>query len=97
MSQKTIRCRLVASETTRQAIWHLMAERNTPLINQALHQVPQYPDFLTWQRRGTLPDVVAKKLIDALKPYPRFSDQPVWYYISAQKQVTYTRRVEYLY
>lgn len=90
MTQKTIRCRLVASEASRQAIWHLMAERNTPLINEALRQIPQHPDFLTWQRRGTLPDVIAKRLIDTLKPDPRFSHQPVWYYISAQKQVTYT-------
>lgn len=67
-----------------------MAKRNTPLINQALHQIPQHTEFRTWQRRGTLPDVVTKKLIDALKPDPRFNNQPVWYYISAQKQVTYT-------
>jgi hypothetical protein len=90
MSQKTIRCRLIASEFTRQAIWHLMAERNTPLINEVLSQIPQHSDFAIWQRRGSLPDAPAKKLIDTLKQDPRFTDQPVWYYISAQKQVTYT-------
>jgi len=90
MTQKTIRCRLVASEEIRRAIWELMAERNTPLINEALRQIPQHPDFATWQRRGTLPDVIAKRLIDGLKSDSRFSHQPVWYYISAQKQVTYT-------
>jgi hypothetical protein len=90
MSQKTIRCRLIAPEATRKAIWQLMAKRNTPLINEALHQIPQHPDFATWQRRGNLPDAPAKTLIDTLKQDSRFSNQPVWYYISAQKQVTYT-------
>ncbi|MBD1916262.1 MULTISPECIES: type V CRISPR-associated protein Cas12k [Cyanophyceae] len=90
MSLKTIRCRLVAPEATRKAIWHLMAERNTPLINEVLRQISQHPDFVTWQRRGNLSNAPAKTLIDTLKQDPRFSNQPVWYYISAQKQVTYT-------
>lgn len=92
MSQKTIRCRLVASEETRQAIWQLMAERNTPLVNEVLRQLPENPEFLKWQQRGKLPDLPVKCLIDSLKANPRFCDQPVWYYISAQKQVAYTFR-----
>ncbi|PSN18916.1 hypothetical protein C7271_10050, partial [filamentous cyanobacterium CCP5] len=90
MSQKTIRCRLVAPESTREAIWQLMAERNTPLVNEVLRQLPENSDFSKWQRRGKLPDLPVKQLVDGLKSDPRFSDQPVWYYISAQKQVTYT-------
>jgi len=74
MTQKTIRCRLVASEEIRRAIWELMAERNTPLINEALRQIPQHPDFATWQRRGTLPDVIAKRLIDGLKGTSKNTD-----------------------
>mgnify|MGYP006279750747 CR=1 len=54
MSQKTIRCRLVASEETRQAIWQLMAERNTPLVNEVLCQLPKDPEFPKWQQRGKL-------------------------------------------
>jgi hypothetical protein len=38
MSQITIQCRLVVSETTRQRLWQLMAEKNTPLINELLSQ-----------------------------------------------------------
>lgn len=54
MSQITIQCRLVASEASRQQLWQLMAERNTPLINELLVQVTQHPDFETWQRKGKL-------------------------------------------
>jgi hypothetical protein len=92
MSQKTIRCRLVAPESTRKAIWQLMAERNTPLVNEVLRQLPENPDFPKWQQRSKLPDLPVKRLIDSLKSDPRFCDQPVWYYISAQKQVVYTFR-----
>ena len=41
MSQITVQCRLVASESTRQQLWQLMAEKNTPLINELLLQVNQ--------------------------------------------------------
>lgn len=41
MSQITVQCRLVASEPTRQQLWQLMAEKNTPLINELLLQVNQ--------------------------------------------------------
>ena len=34
MSLKTIQCRLVAKESTRQQLWELMAHKNTPLINE---------------------------------------------------------------
>ncbi|MGF1459294.1 MAG: type V CRISPR-associated protein Cas12k [Leptolyngbyaceae cyanobacterium] len=90
MGQKTIRCRLIATEESRQAIWQLMAERNTPLINEVLQQIPKHPDFAKWQQRGSLPDSAARVIIDRLKNDPRFSGQPSYHYISAQKQVTYT-------
>ncbi|MBE9107905.1 type V CRISPR-associated protein Cas12k [Nodosilinea sp. LEGE 07298] len=90
MAYKTVRCRLIASAEARQAIWTLMAERNTPLVNEVLHRVPGYPDFVRWQQRGKLPNEVVIKLVNGLKTDPRFSNQPVWFYISAQKQVTYT-------
>jgi IS605 OrfB family transposase len=92
MSQITICCRLIAPEDPRQVLWQRMAERNTPLINEALKQLPQHPDFPKWQRKGKVPDTAAKRIIDDLKADPRFVDQPVWYYISAQKHVTYIFR-----
>lgn len=55
MSQMTIQCRLVASETARRQLWELMAERNTPLINEILVRVGQHSDFPTWRQRGKLP------------------------------------------
>jgi hypothetical protein len=33
MSIITIQCRLVASEETRRHLWEMMAQQNTPLIN----------------------------------------------------------------
>jgi hypothetical protein len=55
MSQITIQCRLVASEPTRQYLWKLMADTNTPLINELLKQVGQHPDFEAWRHKGKLP------------------------------------------
>jgi hypothetical protein len=39
MSQITIQCRLVANESVRQKLWQLMAEANTPLINELLSKL----------------------------------------------------------
>ncbi len=55
MNQITIQCRLVASKLSRQELWKLMAEKNTPLINELLQQVAQRPEFETWRQKGTLP------------------------------------------
>jgi hypothetical protein len=35
----TIQCRLVASETTRQQLWQLMAQKNTPEIIAIIHNI----------------------------------------------------------
>lgn len=45
MSQITIQCRLIASEATRKFLWQLMAEKNTPLVNEILQQINNHPDF----------------------------------------------------
>ena len=45
MSVITIQCRLVTSEDTRRHLWQLMAEKNTPLINELLKQVRIHPDM----------------------------------------------------
>jgi hypothetical protein len=48
MSQITVQCRLVASVSTRHHLWKLMADLNTPLINELLAQMAQHSDFETW-------------------------------------------------
>ena len=55
MSQITIQCRLVVSESTRQQLWQLMAEKNTPLINELLSQIGKHPEFETWRQKGKHP------------------------------------------
>ena len=52
VSQITIQCRLVASESTRFHLWQLMAEKNTPLINELLTQINNHPEFEEWQSQG---------------------------------------------
>jgi len=83
MSLITIQCRLVAKEPIRQQLWTLMAERNTPLINELLAQISQHPDFDTWRQQGNLEADIVKQLCQQLKTDPRFSDQPGRFYMSA--------------
>lgn len=89
MSQITIQCRLVASESTRQQLWKLMAEANTPLINELLLKVSQHPDFETWRQKGRLPATVISQLCQPLKTDPRFTGQPSRFYMSAIHVVDY--------
>lgn len=55
MSQITIQSRLIASESTRQKLWKLMAQLNTPLINELLQQLSKHQDFEKWRKDGKLP------------------------------------------
>jgi transposase len=89
MSQITIQCRLVASESTRQQLWQLMAELNTPLINELLLLVRQHPDFETWRQKGKISAVVVKQLCEPLKTDPHFTGQPARFYTSAVTTVSY--------
>ncbi|BAY69240.1 type V CRISPR-associated protein Cas12k [Anabaena sp. FACHB-709] len=89
MSQKTIQCRLIASESTRQKLWKLMAESNTPLINELLQQLSKHPDFEKWRRNGKLPSTVVSQLCQPLKTDPSFTGQPSRFYISAIHIVDY--------
>ena len=89
MSQITIHCRLVASEPTRQQLWTLMAQRNTPLINELLAQISQHPDFETWRQQARLKAGIVKQLCQPLKTDPRFSGQPGRFYASAIALVDY--------
>jgi hypothetical protein len=90
MSIINIHCRLTASESTRQQIWELMAEKNTPLINELLRLVALHPDFLTWRSKGKLPTAEVTKLAKTLKTDPRFNNQPAKFHISAEKTAIYT-------
>ncbi|MFW6296331.1 MAG: hypothetical protein ACOC04_03985 [Halothece sp.] len=80
MSQITIQCRLVASEATRHQLWQLMAQQNTPLINELLKQVAEHPDFETWRQKGKLPGGIVSQLCKPLKKDSRFSGQPSRFY-----------------
>ncbi|PPJ64077.1 type V CRISPR-associated protein Cas12k [Cuspidothrix issatschenkoi] len=89
MSQITIQCRLLASESTRQQLWQLMAEKNTPLINELLMQMGKHPEFETWRQKGKHPTGVVKELCEPLKTDPRFMGQPARFYTSATASVNY--------
>lgn len=90
MSQKTIQCQLFTDETARKYLWQLMAERNTPLVNELLRLVALHPDFPTWRSKGKLPSAEVTKLAKTLKAEPRFQNQPAKFYISAEKTASYT-------
>ncbi|MGF2035394.1 MAG: type V CRISPR-associated protein Cas12k [Nostoc sp. CmiVER01] len=89
MSQITIQCRLVASESSRHQLWKLMAELNTPLINELLHQVNQHPEFESWRQKGKHPTSIVKELCKPLKTDSRFIGQPGRFYASAIALVNY--------
>jgi hypothetical protein len=89
MSQITIQCRLLASEFTRQQLWQLMAEKNTPLINELLMQMGKHPEIEIWRQKGKHPTGVVKELCEPLKTDPRFIGQPARFYTSAIASVNY--------
>jgi len=89
MSQIAIQCRLVASEPSRHQLWKLMAQLNTPLINELLVQVAQHPEFETWRQKGKHPTGIVKELCQPLKTDPRFIGQPGRFYTSAIATVNY--------
>ena len=89
MSQITIQCRLVASESTRYHLWKLMAEKNTPLIDELLTQINNHPEFEEWQSQGKLPATIVSELCKSLKTDPLFEGQPHRFYLSVIKSVNY--------
>ncbi len=89
MSQITIQCRLIASASTRQKLWELMASLNTPLINELLMLVRQHPDFETWRQKGKMPTGTIKQLCEPLKTDSRFVGQPARFFTSAVTTVSY--------
>ncbi|XGV97350.1 MAG: type V CRISPR-associated protein Cas12k [Leptolyngbya sp. BL-A-14] len=83
MSQKTIECRLIATEATRRYLWHLMTEKYTPLINALLKQVAQDDHFEEWCQTGTISVKIVKQFCDELKKGSQFAGQPGRFYSSA--------------
>ena len=89
MSQITIQCRLVASEPTRKLLWELMAEKNTPLINEMLWKINHHSNFEQWQSDGKLPGTLVSDLCKSLKLDPLYAGQPSRFYLSVTKLVNY--------
>ncbi|MBF2056845.1 MAG: hypothetical protein IGQ45_06400 [Cyanobacterium sp. T60_A2020_053] len=89
MSQITIQCRLVASTDTRQFLWMLMSQKNTPLINEILMKIAEHPDFSVWKETGKLPKNFLAQQIAKLKKDPRFQGQPSRFYASVYKMIDY--------
>jgi hypothetical protein len=89
MSQITVGCRLVAGVSTRHHLWKLMADLNTPLINELLAQMAQHPEFETWRKKGKLPAGIVKQLCQPLRSEERFIGQPGRFYTSAIALVAY--------
>jgi len=89
MSVITIQCRLVANKETLRHLWELMAEKNTPLINELLEKLGKHPDLDTWVQKGNLPTDVIKTLCNSLKTQEQFADQPARSYTSAMALVDY--------
>ncbi|MEI2581766.1 type V CRISPR-associated protein Cas12k [Scytonema sp. PRP1] len=83
MSVITIQCRLVAEENTLRQLWELMAEKNTPLINELLEQVGQHPDFEKWLKKGEVPEEAIETIKKSLITQEPFAGQPGRFYTSA--------------
>ncbi|MEH2045241.1 type V CRISPR-associated protein Cas12k [Nostoc sp.] len=83
MSVITIQCRLIAKEDTLCQLWELMAEKNTPLINELLEQVGQHPDFDKWLKQGEVSEEAIETIKKSLITQERFAGQPGRFYTSA--------------
>ncbi len=87
MSIISIHCHLTASESTRHQLWDLMAEKNTPLINELLRRLSEHEDFEQWCKQGWLKAGLIKKLSDELRQDSCFQGQPGRFYSSAVSHV----------
>ncbi|BAY20677.1 hypothetical protein NIES2100_04200 [Calothrix sp. NIES-2100] len=83
MSVITIQCRLIAHVATLRYLWKLMAEKNTPLINELLEQVAEHPNFEAWLKKGEVSKTAIKTICNSLKTQERFNNQPGRFYTSA--------------
>ncbi len=89
MSIITIQCRLTSPEATRYQLWQLMADKNTPLVNELLKQLAEHLDLETWKQKGKLPSGTVKNLCQPLRKDAKFIGQPGRFYSSAISLVEY--------
>jgi hypothetical protein len=87
MSQITIQCRLVATEETRQYLWHLMADVYTPFINELLKRIREDENFEQWCQTGKIPANVIEDYRKVLKTEPQFQGMPGRWYYAGHDQV----------
>ena len=87
MSNITIQCKLVTTEVTRHDIWHLMAGKHTPLINELLKCIAQDSRFEEWCNTGTIPLKAVIETRKQLEQDSRFVGQPGRFYSSATATV----------
>ena len=76
MSNITIQCCVVASEATRNYLWQIMVQKNTPLINELLKQVGKQDEFEQWLKKGKLPLGIVRPLCNSLATQKHFAGQP---------------------
>lgn len=89
MSVITIQCRLVADDETLRHLWELMAEKNTPFVNEILERLGKHDDFQTWIENSRVPKAVIKELCNSLRNQEPFAGQSGRFYTSATTLVTY--------
>jgi hypothetical protein len=89
MSVITIQCRLVADDETLRHLWKLMAEKNTPFVNEILERLGNHSEFESWVENAKVPKTVIKELCDSLKAQEPFTGQPGRFYTSAISLVSY--------
>jgi len=89
MSIITVQCRVVASEATRHHLWQIMAQKNTPLINELLKLVGKQAKFEQWLKKGKLPSGIVRPLCNSLVAEESFTGQPKRFYKSAIEVTEY--------
>ena len=78
-----VQCRLIAPESTLKHIWTMMAQQQTPLVNQLLHHISTHPDINTWLTANQLPSKLVETLAQQLKTQPLYQELPGRFITSA--------------
>lgn len=79
----TIQCKLITAESTRCDLWHLMAEKHTPLITELLKRTAQDSCFQEWCHIGKIPLGTVKETCQQLKKDAQLIGPPGRFYASA--------------
>ncbi|ACK66979.1 conserved hypothetical protein [Rippkaea orientalis PCC 8801] len=83
MTLKTLECRLYAPSDTLRYLWLLMAEKNTPLINEIINHLSEHPDFDQWFKAKQIPKSAISDICNDLKSQENYQNQPGRFYSSA--------------